>query len=167
MSLRSEKYDVNNEKHNSDNEKEFIFVSKKKSSRKPSNITKNKKLELNNVTERCKNILEVYKPYAAYLYGSTARRKNRYDSDVDVFVIWKNRIPQKETIDLLHDELRNEFERRIDLVNYQYNGKIIKVRSQDSCFIQNIICDAVSIIEPHEKYKIIDDILFDYDCYHE
>lgn len=143
----------------------FTVVSKKKSYRKIDDSAKYEKLKICDVVERSKCVLSKYNPYAAYLYGSTAREKNRHDSDIDIFVIWKNHIPQKEIIDKMHDEIRQEFKRRVDLVNYHYNGKIIKVKSGDSCFIQNIILDAVSIVEPHDKYKVIDDILFDYDCY--
>lgn len=141
----------------------FTIVKKIKY-KKSNNTPKNEKLERDDVIMRSKCILEKYKPYAAYLYGSTARKKNKRESDVDIFIIWKNYTPERETIELLHNELRIEFNRRVDIVNCQYNGKMIKIVSQNSCFIQNIIQDSVSILEPFEKCKIIDDILFDYDC---
>lgn len=144
---------------------EFIIVTKKKYYRKQK--YDNGILNIDDVIVRTKYILEKYNPYAAYLYGSTARRKNSVDSDVDIFIIWKNYVPHRDMINTINEELRKEFKRRVDMVNYSYNGKSIKIGSSDSCFIQNILSDAVSIIEPGKKYRIIDDILFDFDCYHE
>jgi len=149
----------------SHNDDEFVTVSKKKSYRKQK--CNNNILVITDVLLRAKYILEKYKPYAVYLYGSTARRKNNKDSDIDIFIIWKKYVPDQNMINIIHDELVEEFKRRVDVINYSYNGKSIKISSSDSCFIQNIINDAVSIIEPDEKYKVINDILFDFDCYYE
>lgn len=129
---------------------------------KKSSIKKNLVLEKKMVIERIKNILNKYHPYAAYLYGSTARGENKENSDIDLFVIWK-KIPKDEIIQQIYNKLYLAFNRRIDFVNYQYNGKSIKITSTDTCYIKNVIDDAVSIIEPNNKGMVIKDIYFDYD----
>lgn len=145
---------------------DYILVEKKTRTKKPKPI----KIQLNreDVINRVKKIMEIYRPISVYLYGSTARGQNKESSDIDLFVIWKNKIPKDEIIDEIHKKLYKEFDRRIDFVNYAYNGKSIKVTSANSCFIQNVINDAVSIIEPKKNYncQVIKEILFEYDCYY-
>lgn len=148
----------------------FILVEKKQKYKKISqNIMSNVILKREEVISKVRKIIEKYKPYAVYLYGSTARNQNKESSDVDIFVIWKNKYPNNNIIQKIYDQLYDEFQRKIDFVNYIYNGKSIKVGSSDSCFVQNVINDAVSIIEPKKNYKsmVIKEILFDYDCYYD
>lgn len=145
----------------------FILVGPKKKYNKSHDSKYYTTLEKNNVIEESKKILIKYRPYAAYLYGSTARGRNKQSSDVDIFVIWKNKVPSNEIIKKIHNELYNTFNRRVDFVNYHYNGKSINISSADSCFIQNVLCDAVSILEPKNDLSgmALKEILFKFDCY--
>lgn len=154
---------------NSDNEG-FILVEKKRRYKNNNkSIVNNIILKREEVINKVRTIIERYRPFAVYLYGSTARNQNKETSDVDIFVIWKNKYPSNHIIQKIYDQLYDEFQRKIDFVNYVYNGKFIKVNSSDSCFVQNVINDAVSIIEPKQNYKsmVIKEILFDFDCYYD
>lgn len=145
----------------------FIIV-KKKSKYINLNKTNVNKIKLNQeeVINKVKNIMIKYKPYAVYLYGSIARNQNNENSDIDLFVIWKNKFPNDDIMDKINGELHNEFRCKIDFVNYVYNGKYIKINSSDSCFIQNVLEDAISIIEPkNNNYKVIKEILFIFENY--
>lgn len=144
---------------------DFVLVQPKKRYQKNVNQQSNIVLQKEQVIEEVKNILENSKPkpYAAYLYGSTARGQNKNTSDIDIFVIWKNKIPNDDIINNVHNQLYIAFNRKIDFVNYLYNGKFIKIDLNNSCFVQNILPDAITIIEG--KDFTIKDILFKFDCY--
>jgi len=146
----------------------FIVVQKKKKYRpKYNDNNKSVRLDRENVIERARNIVKKYKPYAVYLYGSTARDQHNATSDIDIFVIWRKKYPENQILESVYSDLYNEFNRRVDFVSYVYDGKSIKVKSSDSCFVQNVIDDAVSILEPKKNTKsiAIKDILFEFDCY--
>ncbi len=140
---------------------EFTLVSHKKRSKKQ-NYEKPIILNKESVIKIVNNVLIKYRPYAAYLYGSVARCQNNENSDVDIFVIWK-KIPNNVIINQIYDELYDIFKRKIDFVNYQYNNKSIKITYSNKHFIQNVINDAVSIIEPSDKGIALRDICFDFD----
>ena len=139
---------------------DFTMVTYKKKKYYKDNFKCILKKEL--VIQQIFEIINPYNPYAVYLYGSTAREKNNENSDVDIFVIWK-KIPNNIIINEIHNKLYRAFNRKVDFVNYQYNGRSIKIDYTSKCFIQNVISDAVSIIEQDNKGIAIKEIHFDFD----
>ena len=88
-----------------------------------------------------------------FLYGSTARQQNKEQSDVDILVIWKKRIPQSAVA--LKEKLEKIFSRKVDLVCMIYMKKLMydfdKIDlTQNECFLENVHRDAVSIIGDKE-----------------
>ena len=100
----------------------------------------------------------IFSPYfrdiqGIFLYGSTARQQNTAQSDVDILVIWKKRIPYN--VMALKKNLEDLFLRKVDFVCMIYMKKFIydfdKINlTQNECFLENVHRDAVPIIGDKE-----------------
>lgn len=114
--------------------------------------TNNKLINNHKTLEEINNIiLEVllkYNPYAIYIYGSRARKTNRYDSDIDLMVFWKKSIPDDYILLNIKQELINKIKINVDFVNMYIINKINKIYNEnDKCYYDNVINDAICIYE--------------------
>jgi predicted nucleotidyltransferase len=94
------------------------------------------------------DVLLKYNPYGIYIYGSRARKTNRYDSDIDLMVFWKKIIPDDDNLKNIKDELFGNIKLSIDMINMFITNKINKVYNEnDKCYYNNVINDAICIYE--------------------
>jgi predicted nucleotidyltransferase len=104
-------------------------------------------LDKNNVITDVKLIMEKYKPFAVYIYGSVARGEHHINSDVDLMVLWK--AAYMPCVDKLHDikkELTEALNVKVDFVIMEYTRIYQEPDINDELFIKNVLTDAVVII---------------------
>ncbi len=125
---------------------DWITVDINKKSKPSDKIIINKTFdEINNFIL---NVLLKYKPFAIYIYGSRARKTNRPDSDIDLMVFWKKKIPTYDFLKNIKQELINILQLNVDFVNMYITNKINKVYDErDKCYYANVINDAICIYE--------------------
>ena len=138
-----------------------VICSKRKNKKEANNkkeIYDNKKIltisEINNKILFLTN----YNPTAILLYGSTAKKRNNENSDVDIMVIWKKYIPSN--IKEIKNELEQKLNKKVDLVVMLYRGKLILEDINEyttdniTLFLNNVITEAVPIIGSVHDVKL-------------
>jgi predicted nucleotidyltransferase len=73
-----------------------------------------------------KDFLQKYSIYKIGIFGSFANNKNTKHSDIDI--VYETSLKDLTFLQTfqLEDELKNQFQREIDLVNFKYMNPIIK-----------------------------------------
>ena len=104
---------------------------------------------MNETIEIIKNILTKYNVYAAFLYGSYARKQKKFN-DIDILIIWKKSI-HYDVIEI-KKEIQNELNYPIDLIHMIYIGKLIEFDDKSKYFIEdNVYNDAINIFNHHKN----------------
>jgi hypothetical protein len=87
-------------------------------------------LKINNITEYLKQRKEEFiKNYSIEkigLFGSFANGKNTLDSDIDIVYETSTKDLTFKQFHQIEEELKNQFNRNIDLVNLKYMNPLIK-----------------------------------------
>jgi predicted nucleotidyltransferase len=83
--------------------------------------------------KRYNNIKEVY------LYGSTARGTNRPNSDVDVGIIWKNKLPDIEFIRDIKEMIIDMLDHAVDMINLVFKNRITESENEITQNFLNMI----------------------------
>lgn len=100
-------------------------------------------------------MLQKYSPKCVFLYGSTARGTNKLNSDIDILIIWKNRVPHN--ISEIKDEIRSYFHKSVDMVSLIYRGKIMFYdddQGRTESFLNNIITECILVLGNGDKTDI-------------
>lgn len=117
---------------------DWCCVEKRRSRRKvrnpiPRKLSKIEVIDGLQFLRRYDNIKEVY------LYGSTARGENRPDSDIDIGIIWKNKLPDIEFIRELKETIIDMFGHKVDMINLVFKNKITESSNEITQNFLNMI----------------------------
>jgi predicted nucleotidyltransferase len=117
---------------------DWCCVEKRRSKHKvrnpiPIKLSKIKVIDGLQFLRRYDNIKEVY------LYGSTARGENRPDSDIDIGIIWKNKLPDIEFIRELKETIVDMFGHKVDMINLVFKNKITESSNEVTQNFLNMI----------------------------
>lgn len=117
---------------------DWCCVEKRRSRRKvrnpiPIKLSKIEVIDGLQFLRRYDNIKEVY------LYGSTARGENRPDSDIDIGIIWKNKLPDIEFIRELKETIIDMFCHKVDMINLVFKNKITESSNEITQNFLNMI----------------------------
>ena len=98
--------------------------------------------------------------HGIYLYGSTSRRTNTAESDVDIMIIWKKTVLKR--VYNIKKDLEEIFDRKVDVVCMIYKGKELHdfhlgdctVTKQNEIFLSYVWTDSVSIIGDKDDIRL-------------
>lgn len=118
----------------------FVEVVRKKKAPKEETIRERARLQLGEVLVELGTIFSkcVFSDdiNAAFLYGSTARKQNTPNSDLDVAVVFDKYLPSDEELVDMKKNLEKMYSRNVDLVCFLMKNKHV---DEPDCRIQNFV----------------------------
>ena len=77
---------------------------------------------------------------ASFLYGSTAKNLNTSFSDLDIALVFNNRIPDHTALVAVKTMLESSYQRNVDLVYFVTKNKWVDESGVEAqCFVENVI----------------------------